>query len=128
MCIRDRVGHFLNGSATNIGLNNGIILSTGKATVAIGPNDTSGKTSPSIYPMTGDADLGAIASASINTKAIIEFDFVPIGQNLSFSFVFGSEEYLEFVNAGFNDVFGFFLSGPGITGPYTCLLYTSRCV
>ena len=117
--VRDQVGHFLNGSATNIGLNNGIILSTGKATVAIGPNDTSGKTSPSIYPMTGDADLGAIASASINTKAIIEFDFVPIGQNLSFSFVFGSEEYLEFVNAGFNDVFGFFLSGPGIVGPYT---------
>lgn len=117
--VRDQVGHFLNGSATNIGLNNGIILSTGKATVAIGPNDSGSKTNTTIFPMGSDVDLLAITSGTINTKAVIEFDFVPIGNNVSFNFVFASEEYLEFVGSSFNDVFGFFISGPGISGPFT---------
>jgi len=42
---------------------------------------------------------------------------VPTGDSLAFRFVFGSEEYPEYVNS-INDVFGFFISGPGITGPY----------
>ncbi|WP_298115879.1 choice-of-anchor L domain-containing protein [Flavobacterium sp.] len=117
--VRDQVGHFLNGSATNIGLNNGIILSTGKATVAIGPNDSGSKTNTTLFPMGSDADLSAISSGTINTKAVIEFDFVPIGNNVSFNFVFASEEYLEYVGSSFNDVFGFFISGPGISGPFT---------
>ena len=32
---------------------------------------------------------------------------------------FGSMEYTSFTCSGFNDIFGFFLSGPGITGPYS---------
>jgi hypothetical protein len=55
---------------------------------------------------------------SVNNVAILEFDFVATGNNLSFNYIFGSDEYLEWVNSQFNDVFAFFLSGPGITGPY----------
>jgi Secretion system C-terminal sorting domain len=117
--VRDQVGHFLNGSATNIGINNGLLLSTGKAIGAIGPNNSGSTTLATIYPMSGDSDLAAITSGTINSKAIIEFDFVPIGNNISFNFVFASEEYLEYVGSSFNDVFGFFLSGPGITGPFS---------
>ena len=51
-------------------------------------------------------------------SAVLEFDFVATGTTLSFQFVFGSEEYPEYVNSQFNDVLGFFVSGPGIAGPF----------
>jgi hypothetical protein len=50
---------------------------------------------------------------------VLEFDFIAISDTILFDFVFASDEYLEFVNTAFNDVFGFFLSGPGINGPYS---------
>ncbi|MBL7943999.1 MAG: choice-of-anchor L domain-containing protein [Flavobacteriales bacterium] len=55
---------------------------------------------------------------SANDVCILEFDFVPTGDSLKFSYSFGSDEYLEWVNSSFNDVFAFFLSGPGIVGDY----------
>jgi hypothetical protein len=39
---------------------------------------------------------------------------VPEGSTLTFTYVFGSEEYNEFVKAGFNDVFAFFLNGSNV--------------
>jgi gliding motility-associated-like protein len=56
---------------------------------------------------------------SVNNVAILEFDFVANGQSLSFEYIFGSDEYLTFVNSTYNDVFAFFLAGQGISGPYT---------
>lgn len=56
---------------------------------------------------------------SIHDLAILEFDFVATGNTLSFDYIFGSVEYFAFENTQYNDVFAFFLSGPGITGPYS---------
>lgn len=116
--LKDQVTSFSNGATTNIGINQGLLLSTGKGQVAIGPNNSGSATQASsiIYP--GDNDLALITTGTINNKASLEFDFVAQGDNISFNFVFGSEEYLEFVNSSFNDVFGFFISGPGISGPF----------
>ena len=47
---------------------------------------------------------------------MFEFDFEVQGDEIEFNFVFLSEEYNEFVGTGFNDVFAFYISGPGITG------------
>lgn len=57
--------------------------------------------------------------SSVNNVAQLEFDFVASGSEINFNFIFGSDEYLTYVNTQYNDVFAFFLSGPGITGPYS---------
>lgn len=117
---------YFNGTASNIGLPEGVILSSGNVVDCMPPSQ------PSLgqFSTPGDNDLLTVAqsvtsnpSASlINTTqdaAILEFDFVPIGDSVSFSFVFASEEYTTYINTQFNDAFGFFVSGPGITGPFS---------
>jgi gliding motility-associated-like protein len=69
-------------------------------------------------PGISDPDLSAIASGNPTNGAILEFDFVATGDSLVFNYVFASSEYTGYTCSGFNDAFGFFLSGPGITGPY----------
>jgi gliding motility-associated-like protein len=56
--------------------------------------------------------------SNVYDLCILEFDFEAGGDSISFNYVFGSDEYLNWVNFPYNDIFAFFLSGPGITGPY----------
>jgi len=64
-------------------------------------------------------DLSVLAAGFQTFDAsILEFDFIPQSDTLKFNYIFGSEEYPEYVNSGYNDVFGFFISGPGIAGPF----------
>lgn len=115
--VQAQAGQF--SGTSSIGIPSGIILGSGDVTGAIGPN-TMGSMSVGGTGAAGtDPDLNAISSASIFDQCVIEFDFVPAGDSVKFNYSFGSEEYLEFVAAGFNDAFGFFLSGPGIAGPFS---------
>ena len=100
----------------------GLILTSGLANSIPGPEP--GINSDNLG--TGsDPDLLAIINqlnpgGSSNDKAVLEFDFVPTGDSVKFNYVFASEEYPGFnCSPSFNDVFGFFISGPGITGPYS---------
>ncbi len=117
--LTNQAGSF-NGTTTNLGLNGGVILASGDAQAAVGPN---GSGSFSLGPpqnLAGtDPDLQAITPNLIYDQAVLEFDFVPIGDSISFRYVFASEEYNEYVCGSVNDAFGFFISGPGIAGPYT---------
>ena len=62
--------------------------------------------------MDGDADLDALIPGFWTFDAcILEFDFVPQSPTVSLKYVFSSEEYNEFVDSEFNDVFGFFVDG-----------------
>ena len=56
--------------------------------------------------------------SSVNDGCVLEFDFIAAGDTVSFDYVFGSDEYETWINTQYNDVFAFFLSGPGITGTY----------
>lgn len=116
--INDQVGSF-NGTASNIGLDSGLVLCTGRMVGIQGPNMYDGLTlSPSAPRDTPDPDLATYAGTQ-RCVAALEFDFIPSADSISFRFVFGSEEYPEYVCAQYNDAFGFFLSGPGLSGPFT---------
>lgn len=65
-----------------------------------------------------DPDLVTAAGQPINDAAILEFDFVTVGDSINFDYIFGSIEYPGFTCSDYNDVFGFYLSGPGINGPF----------
>lgn len=110
------VGFFDTG-ANIIGLPEGIILASGLVSNATGPNFSTTRTS-NFGDDSTDPDLELIATNQIFDKSGIEFDFVPQKEIISFSYVFASEEYCEYVGSIFNDVFGFFVSGPGINGPF----------
>ncbi len=108
-------GTFANGSS-NIGIDNGMVLCTGNVSTLPGPNNTEGIGTLPTVAASNDPDLAALAGGSLFDLSKIEFDFRPTSPVVSFDFVFGSEEYCEYVDFGFNDVFGFFISGPGIGG------------
>lgn len=92
----------------------GLILATGQVTDAIGPNTSESTTTNFGAP--GNALLTAVSGFSTNDACTFEFDIIPQGDTIRFDFVFASEEYQEYVGTSFNDVFGFFISGPGIVG------------
>jgi len=106
-------GLFTGGSDAGIGLDSGIILSTGFIRNALGPNEYAGATG--VLELPGDEDLEALIPGYDTFDAtILEFEFVPLFDTLYISFVFGSEEYNEWVGSPYNDVFGFFLNGENI--------------
>lgn len=114
---------------TLLGLDSGLVMSSaGALNIA---SEMSAVDVPFGEGVNDDPDLLALANSvppligqSFNVTGVydvmaVEFDFIPYGDSLSFNYVFGSDEYLEWVNSSFNDVFGFFVSGPGIQGPYS---------
>ena len=113
------IGIFETGnSPTNLSIESGLILASGGVRVAVGPNNDEGFSVPTTCGFYYDNDLASIASNEPNDVAVLEFDFVPWDNMLSFSFVFGSEEYMEYVGLGYNDVFGFFVEGINPAGGY----------
>lgn len=113
------IGDF-NGISSNLGLAGGVIMTSGRISNAAGPNNTGSASLSNNLP--GNSDLDQIMAPTFSKDAtILEFDFVPTSDTVKFKYVFGSEEYMEFVSTtpgGINDGFGFFISGPGITGTF----------
>ena len=104
------------GAGLQLGLSGGILMTSGKASIAIGPNNQAGAGLNTSGP--GDPDLTTISGTATHDKAVLEFDFIPEFDTIQFRYVFGSEEFFEYCYQ-FNDAFGFFLSGPGINGSFS---------
>ena len=92
----------------------GLVMATGNAQMMIPGGDAG-----IIDNLTNDPDLAVLAGQNVNNCAIIEFDFTVESDSVIFDYIFASNEYTGFTCSSFNDVFGFFLSGEGISGPFT---------
>jgi gliding motility-associated-like protein len=121
----DQIGYLTE--AVGFSVESGVILSTDLASnpATCEPNGCVGcaglgnepdllTVANSVPPLIGET----FSVSGVFDVCILEFDFQPSGDFVSFNYIFGSDEYLNWVNSAYNDVFGFFLSGPGITGPY----------
>ncbi len=119
------VGYFTNGQQA-VGLQRGIVMTTGLAETtnpSAGPfgseqvgsvfasNNVSG-----LVPTT-DPSLSPIASGPLFDVTAYTIRFIPTADTLRFRYCFASEEYPEFACSEYNDIFGFFISGPGYPTP-----------
>jgi len=105
-------GTFTNGNTSGINIDEGIILTSGSALDAVGPNSLDDTTT--ITGTGGDAQLDALIAQPTNDVNILEFDFTSTSGDLFFNYVFASEEYNEYVNSEFNDVFALFVDDVNI--------------
>lgn len=113
------IGSF-TANGTNLGLNSGIIMTTGTISTA-GPDGPQGPNNQENSGVDNNYGGYGLLSNLINgiqtyNAAILEFDFIPYSDTVRFRYVFASEEYLEYVGSDYNDVFAFFISGPGTGG------------
>jgi gliding motility-associated-like protein len=115
------IGYF-EGGLPSIGLDRGIVMTTGRAesngAISLGCNEVgSDFASNDNGILTNDIDLESLTTAPLHDLAEYTITFVPTSDTLRFRYCFGSEEYPEYACSAYNDVFGFFIQGPGYPTP-----------
>ncbi len=118
-----RSAAYFKGGQQAVGIERGIVMTTG---VTVTDGTIYGVAEPGSRqssrdvdsPLTNDPDLRNIVGPNVALNDITRYTitFRPLSDTVSFRYVFASEEYPEYVCSQFNDVFGFFMSGPGING------------
>ena len=116
---------YLRGVIPFLPFDSGVVLTSGLASLVPGPNNNDGAGFANHTP--SNAQLNSLTAPTVmhGDASVLAFSFIPNTSSLSIQFVFGSDEYNEFVGTPFNDVFGFFLNNvnialvPGTTLPIT---------
>lgn len=109
-------GSFTCAGACNLGISSGVLLTSGGVNFAVGPNNVTG--AGQANGTGSDPNLNALnpGGSAAQDLAKFEFDFTVATDSVRFRYIWASEEYSDYVGTVCNDVFGFFISGPGITG------------
>jgi gliding motility-associated-like protein len=105
--------------SSNLGLDSGIVLTTGSAASQggfYGINGYSIELASRDNNYLGDTMLDTLSGQRTVDACSLEFDVIPNGDTINFNYVFSSEEYKNAVCGPYNDAFAFFISGPGING------------
>lgn len=109
---------YFDATGTTFPFQNGIILSTGKINNAPGPNIYLSDDGGGIG-WNGDSDLNdALGLSNTFNATILEFDFIPLGNRISFDYIFSSEQYLTNPSSNqcnYTDGFAFLLKRNGET-------------
>ena len=113
---------YFEGGEGAFGMASGVVLGSGSAVVLTGqgPEEVFGEETAQADVEADLSDISVLngGASDMHDEVILEFDFVPSSDTTEFDFVFASVEYPGFEHTSYNDVFAFFVSGPGITGPY----------
>ncbi|AZI54393.1 gliding motility-associated C-terminal domain-containing protein [Epilithonimonas vandammei] len=111
---------YFNKGTSNLGMNEGIILSTGNILAAPGPK-TKPVQSATASGWTGDLDLAdatGLPMSELSNATFLEFDFKStLNKKISFRYMFLSEEYYP-GNYKYSDAFAFLIKKKGSTDPY----------
>lgn len=113
-----------SGFPAELGFTNGVVLSTGQAVDAVGPNDSGSTTTE--FSLPGDPDLTTLSGVTTHDATFLQFDFSASSEQVTFDYVFGSDEYNEFANSSYNDVFAFFVNGNDMA--HNCAVIDGRPV
>lgn len=106
------IGTFDHNGFVGIKMDGGIIMTTGNIDVAPGPNNRSDATHYTDMTFV-DNELSVFVPGTIITScSTLDFDFVTVSDNISFNYIFGSEEYPDHVCSVDNDIFAFLVTGP----------------
>jgi gliding motility-associated-like protein len=123
------IGEFWGGNSGTpvLGIDSGIVMTNGTILLndptygsgagPMGPNSSTGAGVDNGQP--GDAYLNTVANCNTFNAAVLEFDFIAQADSVKFNYVFGTDEYMEYVSGGFADVFAFVLSGVSVALPPT---------
>lgn len=102
---------------SNLGINGGVLLTTGLAQTNASVFKFGADGPASYVPDNPNGAPGSTALGSNTFDACtLEFDFIPIGDTISFRYVFASEEYSMFNCTKYNDRFKFYISGSSASG------------
>lgn len=109
---------YFDGTNSNLGLSEGLVLTTGKVIGVSGPCGPNNQENSGVdNGFSGYSYLNnLIGGVATQNATVLEFDVVVNADSIKIPFVFGSEEYLEFAGSAYNDPMAIFLSGPGISG------------
>lgn len=105
-----QIGTFNRNGFTNFPFASGLVLTTGNVIVAAGPNNGT-SVSAQVTPGYTESALSSYTTNTVYNSASLEFDFIAMADEFAFNYIFASEEYCEYVNSSFNDVFAFLLTG-----------------
>ncbi|MEN2413759.1 choice-of-anchor L domain-containing protein [Flavobacterium mesophilum] len=107
---------YFNAGSSGFPFAEGVILTTSTSRNAVGPyisNNGGGNVN-----WTGDSDLNSILGINSINATVLEFDFVPLTDILSFNYIFASNEYQSFFPCEYSDGFAFLIKEAGTAGPY----------
>ena len=92
-----QLGYFTSNGFLGLQMDEGLVLTTGDVSVAKGPNNSSSSSQSATGYVTESKIDKLISGASATNCGVIDFDFVSISPYVTVNYVFGSEEYPEYV-------------------------------
>jgi hypothetical protein len=110
---RAAFGRFANGQST-VGLSDGLVLATCNVAMLPAQNSTQWSLTGFSQNSEDDPDLATLTSLNQNNLASLEFDLLATAPTLTFEFVFGSDEYCEFITWPYTDAMGIFVNGQNV--------------